>query len=222
LVKPPVNFIETHRDEKWVYGYNVPNYVVCAGTHGGGKTTFVKRMAPKLGLPEITYSRPTAAAQQMGYERSGDVPPEKKGLHQMLSLFEQVAAERTYTDGFFADRGVIDYMAYYLLTVPAYQQEPTYRQMVEFFARRYDLIIYVPPNSKGVESNGIRFERLTSDVDREVLASLNGMGLMGRVLALRTDTPEEREVELLDYLKRVWKAQLPVEKHDAALRQPAP
>lgn len=208
MSRPNYRFVETSRDDKFAHGYQVPNYIVCAGTHGAGKTTLVERLAPKLGLAGISYSRPTAAARMLGFDRSGDVPPESKGLHQMAALFEQLHAERMHPEGFFADRGVIDYLAYYLLTVPAYQQEPTYARMVELCAQRYELVIYTPPNSKGVESNGVRFERLTADVDREVMAILQRFVPTSRTLYLRTDTPEEREAEVIDYLKKVWVAQV--------------
>lgn len=218
-------FIETGRDDKYVHGYQIPNFIVCAGTHGGGKTVLTERLAKRFGKKAITHSRPTRAAQIMGFERAGDVPPEQKALHQLLSLFEQVAAERDHPKGFIADRGVIDFLAYYVLTVPVIEQERAYRQAVEFYAKRYELIVYVPPNSKGVESNGVRFERLTHEVDQAVQRILHELNLTGRVLQIRTDTPEERELEVVDHLQRVWKAAIPIEKHEAkhaVVAQPAP
>lgn len=71
-----------------------PLTIACAGTHGSGKTCLTRALAIDLQLEAIDVSRPTAAAQQLGYAKAADVPPKQVQLFQWMGLFEQIHQER--------------------------------------------------------------------------------------------------------------------------------
>ncbi len=175
--------------------------LVCAGSSGGGKTTLCQLLEKKLGLPAILHSRPTAAARSLGYEKASDVPSNKMSVFQWLALAEQYHAERTHHH-FVADRSVLDFLAYYKFQTPCDQQVPDYYNVCAELARRYDLIIVVPPNSRGTEDNGVRhlhgIQEVHGILTRELLPD---MDLWDKAYQLKTDTPEERVQEVLNVLQ---------------------
>ena len=170
--------------------------LVCAGSSGGGKTTLVKLLEKKIGLPAILHSRPTAAARSLGYEKASDIPADKMVIFQWLALMEQYHAERA-SFHYIADRSVLDFLAYYKYQTPFEQQVPDYTNVAIELTQRYDLILLVPPNSKGTEDNGIRHLHGVYEVHGILQEFIGDFGLGDKTYLLTADTPEERVEEVL-------------------------
>lgn len=182
--------------------------IACAGSSGGGKTTLARLLAVSLHLPVIDYSRPTAAARHLGYERASAVPPVDLFTLQWFALHEQVRSEFVIEDlhrghvGFVADRGTLDFAAYYLFQSPGALWADPYIHIAGEHARAYDAIIHVPPNSRGTEEDGKRHLHGVQEVNQLLLDLLDRFDLTGRLITLYADTPEERLEEVLGELKK--------------------
>ena len=179
--------------------------IACCGSSGGGKTTLANLLANHLELTEaITYSRPTAAARAMGYQRANEVPPAEMWRFQWLALFEQLVAERmgSYGGWFVADRSVLDFAAYHLFQRPGAKASDDYVRLAGEHARStYHLLVVVPPNSHGTEDDGKRHLHGVHEVHAILLDLLARFGLNGRTINLTTDTPDERAREVLVTLR---------------------
>lgn len=194
-----------------------PLTIACSGTHGSGKSTLTNALAKELRLDPINISRPTTAAQQLGYAKAADVPAEQVQLFQWMGLFEQIHQERIrlerpgtysipatnhgtgepmnytglYQPGFVSDRSVVDFLAYYRYRVPEYERLSEYRQLVEAYANKYSTILYLPPNPNGVVDDNRRFVEGTEEIDENVRQIFIEFRL-SNVIVVHWDTVENR------------------------------
>lgn len=163
-----------------------PLTIALTGTHGAGKTTLTNALSSVLHLEPINISRPTAAAQQLGYAKAADVPADEVQVFQWMGLFEQIHQERLrlerpdqtvnktgqldfrYVPGFVSDRAVIDFIAYYIYRLPSVERQAAYTELVLAYARKYSIILYLPPNPDGVEDDNRRFVKGTLEIDENI------------------------------------------------------
>lgn len=206
-----------------------PLKIVCCGSSGGGKTTLARLLAQRLRLPVIDYSRPTAAAKHLGYQKAAAVPPDIVPALQWFGLHEQFRAEYEATRGweaycpwhtnalldqpkeqlctcrqfgnFVADRGTLDFAAYHLFQARgARRDDPYVRLAAEHASETYDALILVPPPTWGVEDNTVRYTHGVEEVHRILLDLLDRFDLGKKTVRLRSNTPEERVAEVLAWL----------------------
>jgi len=177
--------------------------LACAGSAGGGKTTLVNHLAPRMwDLKTITYSRPTKAAEILGYTAAKEIPENELATFQWLGLIEQMTAERIAMAsgrGFLADRSVLDFMAYNLYRVETC--DPSYEAIARRWAKGYDAIIIVPPNSSPTEERHTRLMHGIQEVHETVVRLTYEFGLRDSVIELTTDTPKERVEEVIEVLR---------------------
>jgi predicted ATPase len=201
--------------------------IACTGTHCSGKSTLTNALAKRLQLDPINISRPTTAAQQLGYVKAADVPPEQVQLFQWMGLMEQIHQERirlerplpkladeqpkigplvytTLRPGFVSDRATIDFLAYYAYRLPVDERVPTYNDLVLAYARKYSVILYLPPNPNGVEDDNRRFVEGTEQIDKNITKIL-GMWSKGLppVITVPWLPIEERTNFVIDELTRL-------------------
>jgi predicted ATPase len=173
-----------------------PLTIACSGTHGCGKTSLTNELAVRLHLEPINISRPTAAAQQLGYAKAADVPADQVQLFQWMGLFEQIHQERLRLErppevvqrplgfvedgpyilrpGFVSDRSVVDFLAYYDYRLASSTRYAEYAQLVRAYAQKYSAILYLPPNPNGVEDDNRRFIEGTTEIDDNITSILGG------------------------------------------------
>lgn len=177
--------------------------VVCAGSSGGGKTTLARELHARLpangDLNLLTWSRPGAAARAMGYEKPSAVPPEQMGAFQWYALFTQIQAEQNL-QRFIADRGVLDFLAYAMYQAPSVNED--YAKIARREAEKYDLIVVVPPNSKGTEDNGIRHLHGVQEVHHHLCEAIDHFGLYEQTIFIEADDPVSRAHEVITELAR--------------------
>lgn len=178
--------------------------VALMGTHGAGKSTLAEALSKKTWLDAITFSRPTKAANDMGYDKAADVPPHERQLFQWMALFAEVAAEAEKGDGFITDRSTIDFWAYWMLETPDQLKEFNYAAACKAYALRYDLIIYLPPATWGLVDNGQRYMEKTEEIDVAIRSIAQEIGIWNDVLKLEPGTTIDERVEaVVQHLKAI-------------------
>jgi predicted ATPase len=207
--------------------------IACTGTHCSGKSTLTNALAKRLQLDPINISRPTTAAQQLGYAKAADVPQDQVQTFQWMGLFEQIHQERIrlerplqtrnaarynptpgsvpFTEhvellnpGFVSDRAVIDFLAYYQYRLGEDTNFESYEDVVKTYAHRYSAILYLPPNPNGVEDDNRRFVEGTEQIDKNITKIL-GMWSKGLppVITVPWLPIEERTNFVIDELTRL-------------------
>lgn len=194
--------------------------IACTGSSFGGKSTLAEALSNELQLTPITYSRPTAAANVLGYAAAREVKEQDQVAFQLQGFLEQVKAESfalgksehlgahvwpaTAGRGFVADRTVECFLAHFRAQTSFIDQGrlPEYDRLVKAHAQQaYDCIIYMPAfRLQVVEDNGIRNLGNFEAVETHLLDQLERHGLMDKVLMLKSDGPENRVREVMAWL----------------------
>ena len=167
------------------------------GTHGGGKSTLAGLLAGAINhdlIVEKVYS--TAIA--LGYKGPSFIPPEAMALFQWEVLVAQAEAEGRMND-FITDRTFLDFAAYWILNTGVFTgpEWGNYTALCARRARAYDIIFYVPPNSKGCEENGKRFTHGVTIIDEVIRRYIREWGLDEKVVKLTSDDPQARLAEVM-------------------------
>jgi hypothetical protein len=207
-----------------------PIRIACSGSSFGGKSTLAAALGEQLHLGTILHSRPTAAANLMGYKAARDVVPKDTLAFQVQGLIEQIKAEagmlardggvdypstcgqgrgrggyQVHNPGFVADRCVLDFEAHFIAQASELDRWrfPEYTTLVSAHARNaYDLIIYMP-SFKDVETedNGVRHLKGHDAVEAALEPLFAKYGLQDVVMRLTTDGIENRVAEVLAELR---------------------
>lgn len=179
-----------------------PDLIGFTGTHGAGKTTAARLLGPSLGMPTITYSRPTAAAQQLGFEKASQVPSHLRQQFQWLALFEQMFAVRRHTRCV-ADRTELEFWAYWEFETAGAGRDEGYAMAAAHQMKKYDVIFYLPPNKLiAPEDNGKRYVEHAAEIDELVLEGIRRFGLEPQVHHVQADNPYDRLEEMHEELRR--------------------
>ncbi len=118
------------------------------GAQGTGKTTLAEALAKELGYPLIPeIVRGVLKDMGMSSPRELKGNPEKGKEFQMKCLYRQIAEERKH-ENFVSDRTTIDNAAYWMKwhahKNPSHVNTEYYQTAWEN-AKKYDLLVYVPP-----------------------------------------------------------------------------
>lgn len=186
--------------------------VAMTGSAGGGKTSLIAHLLkPIPAATTITYSRPTKAANLLGYSSASEIPEDKLLVYQHYGLMEQIYAERQVmaSDAVLMDRTVLDFVGYYLFRVPKesrdfYWNDDLMAKIAKTWldTNPYDLIVLVPPNSQGTEYRDTRLMEGVQEVHDKIKYIIDCWNLDDLVLRLKTDTPEERAQEVLTAIQK--------------------
>lgn len=181
--------------------------IACSGSHMGGKTTLARLLGGVFHLPAITYSKPTAAAKRLGYDKASDVLDSDMLLFQWLGLIEQVSAEKAALEefeGYISDRSVVDYLAYYTKQAEHLtdsNSNKAYFDCVRAYAKDYDLIVIVPPLEQTPTNNGMRHITDPQEIHTSLLYCFEKLQITTKLFTVTADNPYDRVEEILNFLE---------------------
>jgi len=150
--------------------------IALTGTHSTGKTTLLYDLAERLPEYVVISEQLRRAAADLGLEKISDA--HKRGLFSTLQwegLRRQVNMEEEAGDKFITDRATLDYDIYYRYGIgsgDSWAVKIAYSNLAWHRLRKYDLIIYVPPNIPLVD-DGVRHaeegEQFRLEIDRLIM-----------------------------------------------------
>lgn len=156
-------------------GLNIKRYGLC-GSVGTGKSSLVKKFAENFGnqYQYVTYSRPTVAATQMGYNSAREIPNQLQWEFQAKCLVEQLSIQDKTKGNCIFDRCTLDNLAFIHWKLPWLKftdQFQLYESIcVNSAVNYFDKIIYVPHFSLEPEENGIRLMVNPIPIENELLS----------------------------------------------------
>lgn len=173
----------------------------------GGKTTLARLLGDVFHLPAITYSKPTAAAKRLGYDKASDVENIDMLSFQWLGLIEQISAEKAALEefeGYISDRSVVDYLAYYnkqIKNLADSESTKAYFDCVAAYVKDYDLIVIVPPLTQAPVNNGMRHVNDPHSIHTNLLYCFEKLKVTNKLFTITADNPYNRVEEILNFLE---------------------
>jgi len=136
------------------------------GAHGTGKTTLVRELSGRLGLPLIS-EQARVVAGKMGIRSSAELLKDRNLAKefQVAVLLAQIGMEDAFPGGFVSDRTALDCLAYWRLYGLCEEGEVGRTYIDQCLTRAYDILVYVPPEMPA-GGDGFRLEGLQREVDR--------------------------------------------------------
>jgi hypothetical protein len=191
----------------------VEGNIFLSGSSNGGKSSLARELAKYTNRVVIDYSRPTAAANFLGYDKASDVDYFDRIAFQFAGLIEQIGAEREmkgmleyaeHADSFISDRCVADFVGYWhtQINLEDRYERPEYEHIAKKWAQNnYHTIIFVPYHGGPIEDNGKRFLTDPIPTQNTILRLFEEWKIMDRVYVLQENTLDKRVLECLRHLK---------------------
>lgn len=185
--------------------------IAITGTTGAGKTTLIEKIRKELESRNKTVEivQEVARSSPWAINEDADFVGQRWVFHQQL--LKEIETEHRSPDIVICDRSVIDNLCYMERLYNPREPFPIteFLQIVEitrYWAHRYDHIVYMPFNKKGLVDDGVRStdEDFARDIDARINSVINDFKLKN-VIKYRQNFSIPRFVDKIVPKKKVKK-----------------
>ena len=163
---------------------NKPIKIAIIGAQGSGKTTLINKIEKELISRNklVKVIEEVARASPWSINESADFHDQRWIIHEQIR--RELESEYKNPDIILCDRGIIDHICYMERIVDQTKPVPIIEflqlhEIARYHSHKYDHIIYMPFNKKGLIDDGVRStdEDFARDIDTRINSVINDFKL---------------------------------------------